>query len=304
MTKKTRNWLITIFILAAPFLFFLGLLLFWNTEPLPPIVPPPNPNGYADFVKAGEMVLANYAAGDENWDKMNLEDLRKLVAKNSGALQAARTNLQEDCAVPIEFYLNYVGRHLPELADYKRLAQAFVAEGMLAGMENRPGDAAKSYLDTIRLGHKSARGGILIDQLVGTAIEAMGVSHLQKLVDQLDVKMCRETAATLETLDAQRQTWNEVVQQERAWSRRTYPGVRYRMVELAMSSSLKKACRAGERKFNKQQLITRQLLVDLAARAYQLENSRRAASVAELVPDYLKVVPKDPVSGTNLVLTP
>jgi hypothetical protein len=278
-------------------------LIFNGARPLPPIPPLPNPNGYDDFVKAGEMVLANHEAGDENWNKMKLVELRKLVAKNSDALQAARTNLQEDCAVPLQFSRDDGGRHLTEMADFKRLAQAFVAEGRLAEMENRPGDAAKSYLDAIRLGHKSTHGGIMIDQLVGTAIEAIGTSYLQKNVDQLDAKTCREAAATLETLDAKRQTWNELMQQERVWSRRTYSGIQYRWNELVMSSSSKKAFQAGERKFNKQQLMTRRLLVDLAARAYELEHGRRPASVADLAPDYLKTVPKDPVSGTNLVMT-
>ena len=301
MTKKTRNWLLVLLsIPAAVILAVTGLLIFNAVRPLPPIRPPPNHNGYDALVKAGEM--AAIETGD--FDATKLEDLRAQTAKNSGALQAARTSLPEDCAVPLQFSQNWAGQHLPELANFKRLAQAFVAEGLLAAMENRPSDAAKSYLDTIRLGHKSARGGVFIDQLVGTAIEAMGVSHLQKLVDQLDAKTCRETAATLETLDAQRQTWNEVLQQERAWSRRTYPGVKYRIAELAMSSSLKKGIQKAERKFINQQSKTRQLMVDLAARAYQLENGHRPASVADLAPDYLKAVPKDPVSGTNLVLTP
>jgi hypothetical protein len=305
MTKKSRNWLMVLLsIPVAVILAVTGLLIFNAARPLPPIAPLPNPNGYDDFVKAGAMISDNYDAGDENWNTMKLGELRKLVAKNSDALQVARINLQEDCAVPLQFSENSMSRHLPELAGFKRLAQAFVAEGRLAEMENRPGDAAKSYLDAIRLGHKSTHGGILIDQLVGTAIKAMGVSHLQILVDQLDAKTCREAAATLETLDAQRQTWNEVIQQERAWSRRTYPGIKYRMVELVMSSSLKKAHQAGERKFNKQQLMTRQLLVDLAARAYELDKGRSPASVADLAPDYLKAVPKDPVSGANLVLPP
>ncbi|MGD0208361.1 MAG: hypothetical protein ABSC89_12215 [Verrucomicrobiota bacterium] len=301
MTKKSRNWLILLLsIPAAAILAIVGLLIFDDTRPLPPIQPLPDPNGYDDLVKAGEM--ADTHTGD--FYEMKLEELRKLVAKNSDALQAARTSLQENCTVPIQFSENYMSRHLPELADYKRLAQAFVAEGRLADMENRPDDAVKSYLDAIRLGNKSAHGGVLIDQLVGTAIEAMGASHLQKLVDQLDAKTCRETTATLETLDAQRQTWNEVMQQESAWSRRAYPGIKYRWSELVMSSSLKKALQGGERKFKKQQLMTRQLLVDLAARAYELENGRRPTSLTDLVPDYLKAVPQDPVSGTNLVYTP
>jgi hypothetical protein len=190
------------------------------------------------------------------------------------------------------------------LANFKRLAQAFAAEGRLAEMENRPGDAAKSYLDTIRLGNKSGRGGVLIDHLVSIAIEAMGTAGLQKLVDQLDAKTSCEAAATLETLDAQRQTWKEVMQQERTWSRRTYPGIRYRMAELVMSSSLKKALQKGEQRINKGQIMKRRLLVDLAARAYELDKGRRPANLTDLVPDYLKAVPEDPASGKNLILPP
>jgi hypothetical protein len=301
MTNKARNWLMVLLTIPVAAILAVTVLLIFNAaRPLPPIQPLPNPNGYDDLVKAGEM--AAIETGDFNETK--LEDLRTQTAKNSAALQAARTSLPEDCAVPLQFSQNWAGQHLPELANFKRLAQAFVAEGLLAAMENRPDDAVKSYLDTIRLGHKSARGGVLIDQLVGTAIEAMGVSYLQKLVDQLDAKTCRETAATLETLDAQRQTWNEVMQQERVWSRRAYPGIKYRWTELVMSSSLKKAHQAGERKFNGQEKKTRQLIIDLAAHAYVLENGHRPASVANLVPDYLKAVPKDPVSGANLVLPP
>jgi hypothetical protein len=300
MTKKSRNWLMVLLsIPVAAILAVTGLLIFNAARPLPTIRPLPNPNGYDALVKAGEM--AAIETGDFN--EMKLEDLRAQTAKNSGALQAARIGLQEDCAVPLQFSLN-VSQHLPELADCKRLAQAFVVEGELAEMENRPGDAVKSYLDTIRLGHKSAQGGVLIDQLVGTAIEAMGVSHLQKLVDQLDAKTCRETAATLETLDAQRQTWTEVMQQESAWVRRAYPDIKYRWSELVVSASLKKGIQKTEQKFKNQQSKTRQLMVDLADRAYQLDHGHRPASVADLTPDYLRAVPQDPFTGTNLVLTP
>ena len=45
MTKKTRNWLIALFILAFPFVLFFGFLIFME-EPPPPLAPLPNPNGY------------------------------------------------------------------------------------------------------------------------------------------------------------------------------------------------------------------------------------------------------------------
>jgi hypothetical protein len=304
MTKKTQNWLLALLsIPAAVVIAVVGLLIFAAARPLPPIQPLPNPNGYDDFIKAGEMVDNN------SWkcNEMNLEELRKLVAKNSDALQAARIGLQKDCAVPLQFSENYMSRHLSELSSHKRLAEAFEAEGRLAEMENRPGDAAKSYLDATRLGHKSARGGILIDQLVGIAIKAIGTSHLQKLIDQLDAKSCRETAAILETLGTQRQTWNEVAQQDDAWSRRTYSSFRYRLTKLMLSISpkmrghMKAVQNAFERKLEKQQTNTRQLIIDLAARAYELDKGHRPANLADLVPDYLKAIPQDPSTGTNMV---
>jgi len=45
--------------------------------------------------------------------------------------------------------------------------------------------------------------------------------------------------------------------------------------------------------------MTRQLLIDLAARAYELDKGQSPANVADLVPDYLKAIPQDPFTGTN-----
>ena len=94
------------------------------------------------------------------------------------------------------------------------------------------------------------------------------------------------------------------MQQERAWVRRAYPDIKYRWSELVESASFKKGIQKAEQKFKNQQSRTRQLLVDLAARAYELDKGRRPANLTDLVPDYLKAVPKDPASGKNLVLTP
>ena len=152
----------------------------------------------------------------------------------------------------------------------------------------------------MRLSNQSARGGILIDQMVGTAIKAMGTAHLQKLVDRLDAKSCRETAATLELLDAQRQSWADVFGQEEAWSRRTYTGPTYRIYRLLLDRMTANAVQKAKRRFNEQEKKTRQLIIDLAARAYELDKGHRPANFADLVPDYLKAIPQDPFTGTNM----
>lgn len=299
MTKKSRNWVILLLLIpTAIILAVVCLLIFQELQPLPPIRPLPHPNGYDDLVKAGEMLASNVS----DYDKMNHEELRMLVTSNSNALQVARSGLQQQCRVSLQFSPDYPD--LDKMSGLKKLAQAFIAEGILAEMENRPNDAAESYLDAFHLGNESAHGGLLIDQLVEIAMEAVGTSHLQKIIDQLDAKSCRESAATLETLDSQRQTWPEVMQQEQAWSRRTFTSLRYRIYRPVLDKMLKKASNNAEQKFKAQQTKTRQLLIDLAARAYELDKGHPPASVADLVPDYLKAIPQDPVTGTNLVYSP
>jgi hypothetical protein len=299
MTVRTRNRLITFSILAGPFIFFVCLLLFWDAEPLPPVPSLPHPNGYEDLVKAGNVVSNDF----RDCDELPSAKLRELMNKDAGAFQTARIGLQQECRVPLD-YSPTLRAHFDKLPSIKLLALAFEAEGKLAEMENHTNETIESYLDLGRLANQSAHGGILIDQLVSINLEAMETERLQKLVDQLDAKSCRETAAELEILDSQRQTWDEVLQQEHDWSRRTFPGIRYELARLMTRNSLNKAFQSAERKFKDQQSKTRRLIIDLAARAYELDKGRPPANLADLVPDYLKAVPQDPFTGTNMVYLP
>jgi hypothetical protein len=239
---------------------------------------------------------------DEN--TMNIEALQKLVDNNSNALQLARSGLQQQCRVPLEFSQSWASNHLDNLSVLKQLAIAFENEGILASRQNRPTDAAKSYLDIFQLADDSARGGVLIDQLVGTAIEAVAISHLQKIADQLDASSCLETATDLENLDAQRQTWEQVVHQENDWARRTFKGPGFAIARLERQNNLQKSFQKIEKKFNTQIQKSRQLMINLAARAYELEKGHPPATVSDLVPDYLNTVPQDPFTGTNMVYSP
>lgn len=299
MTKKTRNWLIALSILAFPFVLFLGCLIFME-EPLPPVAPLPNPNGYDDLVKAGKML----GAKERDYFETNEASVRRVVADNKQGLSLAREGLRKECQVPVQYNSAYADNHISDLTVIHELAITFTDEGKVDEMENRPNDAVKSYLDLIHLANASARGGLLIDQLVGTAIEAVGTSSLQKIVSQLNAKSCRQTAIDLETLDAQRQSWNDVIQQEDAWSRRTFIGLRYRLLLLYSDRSLKQDQEKAEQHFINQQTKTRQLIIALAARAYELDKGHPPASAADLVPDYLKAIPQDPVTGTNMIYSP
>jgi hypothetical protein len=300
MTKKTRNWLIALAILAFPFVLF-SIFFFSRLVEIPTPPPPlPNPNGYNDLVKAGTMLVDN--TGDFN--ETNATQVRKIVSANAAALVLARAGLSNQCRVPVQYSLSYISNHLDELTGLKRLARTFVAEGILAEMENRPADAAKSYLDTIHLANESCCGGLLIDELISIAIEAIGTAHMRTLVPHLDVGACRETVASLAALDSQAPNWDEIMQQESAWSQAALHDWRYEFMRGKMRKSTASVIAVAKEKFNEQDQKTRQLMISLAARAYELDKGHPPAGAADLVPEYLKAVPQDPATGTNMVYSP
>jgi hypothetical protein len=116
MTKKTRNWLIALSILAFPFVLFLGCLVFME-EPLPPVAPLPNPNGYEDLVKEGKMLA--YNTGSYDWK--NADEVRKVVSANAAALAIARTALSNQCHVPVQFTATFNSNHVSDVAWMKIL---------------------------------------------------------------------------------------------------------------------------------------------------------------------------------------
>lgn len=298
MTRKNRNGLIVIVVLAIPVLIFVGSA-FHNAFTVPSAEPMPNPNGYDDLVKAGQMLPTNFP----DYTTLSQDDLQKLVASDSNALQLARAGLQEQSRVSLDDTMG--STNSPDwLMGLKRVGLAFAAEGRLEELQGHNDEAAKSYLDLIHCANDSSGGGVVIDELTGLAMENMGTTALEKLLPKLDAKTCRATATALETLDAQRQTWDEVMQQEYDWSRRMHHGLAGEWNRFLMRKSLNVIYNKTQQTFNRQLRSTRQLILDLAARAYQLDKGHAPAGAADLVPAYLKAVPIDPFTGTNLVYAP
>jgi hypothetical protein len=292
MARPLAKLLTGFFIVAV--LLVVAALVFALTQPPPAPPPLPKPNGYADLVQASRMLADN--TGD--FPTLNEPDLRILVEKNADALKLARTGLSRPCQVPLDFS-HPNPSYFTNLAKCKYLAQAFVAEGRLLELENRPGDAADSYVTTIRLGIATSNGGILIDSLVGVAIEAIGTVRLEKLALTLDAKHCREAAAVIESSDAGREAETTVLERERAWSRRVY-GLRGQITRLVMFKSLRQMEKQAVGRVNAQRARERTLLIQLASRAYELETGKPAKNLADLVPAYLKAIPQNPITGTNM----
>ena len=188
-----------------------------------------------------------------------------------------------------------------QLLGTKRLTQLLVAEGRLREMENQPAEAARSYVDAIRLGNEMSRGGFLITSLVGIACETIGCTPLAKLALKLNPDEAHAVLTALDKLDAGRVTWPEVQEVERRFMRYQ---LRQQVNPIMWVVGWWQSRPVLQRAETKHKIVVareRLLAVELALRCYQSEQGHPPARLDELTTKYLSRVPADPFSGQQMI---
>src|SRR5438552_1205393 len=122
-----------------------GVVWFVSSQNRPKVPLLPNPNGYEDLLKAGKMLEP-----DVDYTTMTDEQLRVAVAKNAEAMGLTEKALDRKSRVTLD-YSPTSAVHLNNLSEIKRLAQALIAQGKLAEIDHHPREAAREYLNAIRL---------------------------------------------------------------------------------------------------------------------------------------------------------
>lgn len=268
-------------------------------EPEPPL---PSPNGYDDFLKAAAMLEAN----PPDWQGMSGEEqhevLKKLVATNRAAIDLLRAGLAKESRV-VPYEVNETnGTHLTQLAGCKRLAQALSAASRLALIEGRTNEAAAFATDCIRYGNGVVRGGVLIDSLVGLAVKNIGLSSLKSAMPGLDLEGTRNTLAALDAAQARSESIDDILKRERQWARRGRFGNVGIVSQIVSPFLNRKVFERARQKFAKIENDTSRMKLQLAARAFELEQGKPPVTAQELVPKYLKAAPLDAETGKELPL--
>lgn len=300
-TKRLRRGVI-IFGASILGLLLLAVVLFFALGPKP-AKPLPNPNGYDDLLKAAQSVEKSPVA-----DPASQEELTAWVSSNSAALQLLRVGLARPCRVPTDAVIKNYATSGADLVGLKSLANVLAAEGKLASLENRPADAARSYLDAICLGNQMSHGGLLINRLVGVACEAIGEVPLVKLVPQLTPEQLRPLIPYLETIIENSAQWEDIADNERRFSRfylRNNLSELFHPVKLI--SELIDSYRVVKKSKERHELVAARLcllLAEMALRCYQADQGKPAENLQALVPKYLKQMPLDPFSNQPLVYRP
>ncbi len=270
-------------------------LLIWGPSGRTTEQPLPAPNGYVTLIELGRALPRE----SNDLDHGDEDVLRSVIKTNAATLSKLRTALRTPCRVPLQYSEKYAETHVADLAEFKKLARALQAESQVATIDSQPAVATASALDIIRLGHECSRGGVLIDMLVGVACRSLGYRELEKQIGQLNSQECQATLQELTDIEARSESADQVIHREKAWGRRTF-GWRGRFGAIFMRKSLEKNYRSGANKLNTQQRVERLLWMDVAARAYELEQGKRPETVADLIPKYLAAAPSDPETGVAL----
>jgi hypothetical protein len=259
----------------------------------------PSPNGYETLLFASREVVGN----PDGYSQMTEDELRVFISENSNALHIVRVALQQDSLVPWEMTLGYQSNHVVELPKFKMLTRLMAAEGRFAESEKRWMDAAGSYLAMLELGGTISRGGVIIDALVAVATETIALSELRVLTGSItNAADCRAICDRLSELDKDRPRWSEMAAFEEEWARQAYAGLQYRVAMIVTRKQTEASRKKTEEKYLLSQKRLREVMLEFATRAYELEQGARPASAVNLVPAYLKTVPLDPMTGQQLAL--
>lgn len=256
---------------------------------LPPV---PTPNGYERLIAAARAVSP--PAGD--LADLKEAQLRQSAEQNRTTLQEARKAIQLPSAVPLEATPGWEDRHAADLKQFKRLALQFGIEGRTFMLDGRTNEAVACQIDILRLAHTLRRGGILVDGINGLILETVAVASLQSLLPQLPADTCRQTAQALEGLESQRESPARLLETERQWAIRRFGLI----ARIGSGLGVKKQGADFLRRDQESSNRARRLLLRLATRAYTLETGKTPTKPAELVPGYLKTVPKDAATGAEM----
>lgn len=264
---------------------------------LPVLAPLPSPNGYHAFVVAGRALIVDPRA----YHELPEDRLRTLVESNAPVIELVREGLRHESRIPYEFTQEYFDGHITELHANKSIAQVICAASRLAALEERHADAAELALLGVQFSHESSRGGIVVDWLSWMACEAIALARLEPLTHSLSATQCQFVSTELANADAKRQQMGEFLKTDERYWRETTP-VRDKLraqINQRSINAYPQVTQVGIQRFNKADRQRRQLILIFAARARELETGHKPTN---LVPTYLKAIPKDPDTGQDLPL--
>lgn len=173
----------------------------------------PNPNGYDRLLE----LAANVPVFELDRVRTNPTRLTELVQSQPRLVTEVVAANQLPSAVPVRYSDSQLGGRMNAAADLRRLEKAIVAHALLAELERRPADGVTARLAGIQIGQNGTRGGLMVDFMVGSAIQIYGLAGLSNQVRNLDADTCQRALNSLRTLRDAQEPLSQFERRERRW---------------------------------------------------------------------------------------
>jgi len=278
------------------------LLVAWWPVPPKPSPALPNPNGYDYFVKAGEALVGPWT--NQVLRAVPAQEWQTVLAANQSSLELVREGLRHRSLALVSVTYDSATRlrFIDQLGHLKRLGVLLAGEGLLAELEGNSASAVDAYIQAMRFGQESSRGGVMMERLVGIAVESIALAELRRTMLSLASEDVRRGLVGLQNLDASHDLPEVNLATEDEWIRQTTDlGQRF---TLWTQPTMRKEVRETRTKFagrvDRHQADRRSAIVEAAARSFELEKGRRPTGYADLVPTYLPAAPLDPTTGKEI----
>lgn len=272
-----------------------------KATPPPPL---PSPNGYDDLIRAAALIKGSAALIERTLPnrlggrQADPELLRPWVVENAEAIRVAREGLAKDSRVPVVYKADLT-EMLGHASGCRMVGRLLAAEAEVAIVDRRPADAARAFIDILRLARAAGRGGLPIDAQMSWAIESSAVDGLRRIAVDLTADGLRAGIAALGEADRTREDYDTVRNADRYWAERAVDfKIRFWMKLTGMDAKLRApADDAAIAGLEKTQLACRRLALDYATRLYTLVKGAEPDDPSALVPDFIDAIPLHPITS-------
>lgn len=268
----------------------------------PTFVPPPlpQPNGYDDLLRAAEML----APRTDYYDEMDEEELAKIVEHNRPALEIAREALEMECGVPMDWSGDPAAggdlAMLDRVQSARTLCRAFHADMREELSRQQSSSAVSSGLAAYRLGKQCYRCGLMVDYLVGLAVQGVTINEFRRIVAQ-DPAARADILKSLAPLLDSGETADEVIQRELDYIRSSSRGYMGWIVRFNLNQMIKAPVRSARQAALRTSAQQRLFVIHLALLAYHDQHDTWPDKLDNLAPEILTVVPVDPYSESPFI---
>ncbi len=198
--------------------------------------PMPEVNGWDDLLLAIELLsTAEQHQGDKDSSIMSEgpasfeeSELFEFLFAYQPALDRLREALGKRFVVPYQWMLSdqIWEHHYQELTQVKRFAQILAAKALISQHYGEHYQALDDFRQSLNLSQRLSQGGMLIHRLVGMAIKAIALHHMQEWIgSRPPVEVLREAVRFFREFEQQQVPVWKIMTMEAWYSRQTMIGL-------------------------------------------------------------------------------